>query len=131
MVKTGHLLVVDDDPDITLMMKTMLEFKGFTVAVADQAGKAVEMLRGATIDIVIMDMFLSGISGVTICAGFKKDPATSHIPVIMMSAHPDARKVCMDAGADDFVSKPFDIQDLLAKINGLIAGTATRPGSIN
>jgi DNA-binding response OmpR family regulator len=129
MVKTRHILVVDDDPDITLMMKTMLEFKGFTVAVLDQAGKAGEMLRGGTFDIVIMDMLLSGVSGVTICAGFKKDPATSHIPVIMMSAHPDARKICMDAGADDFVSKPFDFQDLLAKTTRLIAGTATRPGS--
>jgi DNA-binding response OmpR family regulator len=77
-------------------------------------------MRKEGIDIVIMDMLLAGTNGTDICAEFKKDTSISHIPLIMMSAHPDAKKICMAAGADDFISKPFEIDDLLFKISPLL-----------
>jgi len=120
MEKKARILVIDDDPDIGMMIKLMLEYKGYKVTVLDKAGKIEEFLRNGNIDMVIMDMLLSGTNGIDICTGLKSDPAISHIPLIMMSAHPDAKKNCLDAGADDFVSKPFDMQDMLAKISTLI-----------
>ncbi len=117
---TSRILVLDDDPDIGTMIKMMLEYKGYTVTVSDRADHAEEFLRNNTIDLVIMDMLLSGVNGTDVCMGLKENNTTSHIPVMMISAHPNAREVCLQAGADDFISKPFDMQDMLSKINYLI-----------
>jgi two-component system alkaline phosphatase synthesis response regulator PhoP len=65
-------------------------------------------------------MLLSGESGIDVIAGFKNDSAIAHIPVMMMSAHPHAKKICLQAGADDYISKPFDMQDIILKSNNLI-----------
>jgi DNA-binding response OmpR family regulator len=116
----SRILVIDDDPDIGTMIKMMLEYKGYTVTVSDRADHAEEFLRNNTIDLVIMDMLLSGVNGTDVCAGLKESSITSHIPVVMISAHPNAREVCLQAGADDFISKPFDMQDMLSKIHYLI-----------
>ena len=123
MEKTARILVIDDDPDIGMMIKMMLEYKGYKVTVLDKAEKIEEFLRNGSIDMVIMDMLLSGTNGIDICSGFKNDPAIAHIPLIMMSAHPDAKKNCLDAGADDFISKPFDMQEMLSKIHTLTTMT--------
>jgi DNA-binding response OmpR family regulator len=116
----SRILVIDDDPDIGTMIKMMLEYKGYTVTVSDRADHAGEFLRNNTIDLVIMDMLLSGVNGTDVCTGLKENKITSHIPVVMISAHPNAREVCLQAGADDFISKPFDMQDMLSKIHNLI-----------
>lgn len=113
----AKILVIDDDPDIGIMVKMMLEYKGYTVTVLESPEHVKKLLRSGSIDVVIMDMFLSGFNGIDVCTSIKKDAAIAHIPLIMMSAHPDAKKICIAAGADDFVSKPFDLSDLLLKIN--------------
>lgn len=115
-----RILVIDDDPDIGLMIKMMLEFRGYWVMVIDRAEKTRELIIGNKIDLVIMDMLLSGVNGVDICSEIKKDKDTGHILVIMISAHPNARETCLAAGADDFISKPFDMEDMLAKIKRLV-----------
>ena len=111
-----RILVVDDDPDIGIMIKTILEYHGYVVTVISKADQAEEMLRTGSFGLLIMDMLLSGVNGVDICSGLKQDPTTGHVPVIMISAHPNAQKLCRDAGAEDFISKPFEMQEILAKI---------------
>ena len=113
---SNHILVVDDDPDIGLMIKTMLEYHGYSVVVTDRPEKAEELLASSHFDLLVMDMLLSGMNGMDICARLKKNETLSHVPVIMISAHPNAREICINAGADDFVSKPFDMEEMLAKI---------------
>ena len=121
MKKTAHrILVVDDDPDIGTMIKMMLEYKGYTVTVIDRAEQTGEFLQNNTINLIIMDMLLSGMNGTDVCRGIKQNPATSRIPVMMISAHPNAKVVCLEAGADDFISKPFEMEDILLKINRLV-----------
>lgn len=120
MEKLAKILVIDDDRDIGSMFRMILEHKGYTVIVLENAEQASEIMKNDSIDIVIMDMLLSGINGVNMYTTFKKDVSISHIPLVMMSAHPDAKQICLQAGADDFISKPFDIDDLLTKINFLI-----------
>jgi DNA-binding response OmpR family regulator len=120
MNKKTKILVLDDDPDIGTMIKMMLEYKGYSVAVSDRADHAFEVLQNNGIDLIIMDMLLSGVNGTDLCAELKKNNTTSHIPLIMISAHPNAKEICLGAGADEFISKPFDMQDILSKIDHLI-----------
>jgi len=120
MNKHARILVLDDDPDIGTMIKMMLEYKGYAVTVSDRAEQAEEVLRNNNIDLIIMDMLLSGVNGTDICTELKENNATSHIPIMMISAHPNAKEICLQAGADEFISKPFDMQDILLKINRLV-----------
>jgi DNA-binding response OmpR family regulator len=115
--------VVDDDPDIGVMLKMMLEYKGYTPVVAERAEEAMDALNADNITLIIMDMLLSGVNGTDICANLKNDPERKNIPVIMISAHPNAKEICMNAGADDFIAKPFDMRDMLTRIGGLIKPT--------
>ena len=120
MNKKEKILVLDDDPDIGTMIKMMLEYKGYNVVVSDRADHAAEALLNNDIDLVIMDMLLSGVNGTDLCSELKKNSSTAGVPVIMISAHPNAKEICLQAGADEFISKPFDMQDILSKIDRLI-----------
>ncbi|HEY0433723.1 MAG TPA: response regulator, partial [Chitinophagaceae bacterium] len=60
------------------------------------------------------------VNGTDLCHQLKTDPATTHIPVIMISAHPNAKEICLKAGADEFIPKPFDMHDILSKIDKLM-----------
>jgi CheY-like chemotaxis protein len=82
---------------------------------------------GALPDLVLLDMLLSGKDGREIVRQLKSDEKTKHIPVIMFSAHPSAERTAFEAGADDFVEKPFDIDVLLHKIERLISSKELRP----
>ena len=117
MNKNARILVLDDDPDIGTMIKMMLEYKGYRVIVSDRADLAQQALNDGGVDLIIMDMLLSGVNGTDLCIDLKKNPSTSHIPVIMISAHPNAKEICLQAGADEFISKPFDMNDILSKID--------------
>ena len=110
------ILVVDDDPDIGLMIKTMLEYHGYAVEVSDKAERVTDLVGSGRFSLLIMDMLLSGVNGIDICSSLKNDPKLSHVPVIMISAHPNAKAICQEAGAEAFISKPFDIQEMLSKI---------------
>lgn len=123
MNKSTRILVLDDDQDIGTMIKMMLEYKGYSVTVSDRADLAQEILNNGGVDLIIMDMLLSGVNGTDLCVELKKNPATSQIPVIMISAHPNAKEICLQAGADEFISKPFDMSDILSKIDQLINKT--------
>ena len=121
MMKKTKILVLDDDPDIGTMIKMMLEYKGYTVTVSDRADQAAEVLMSDGFDLIIMDMLLSGVNGTDLCSEFKKTGNLAHIPVMMISAHPNAKDICLQAGADEFISKPFDMHDILLKIDRLIS----------
>ena len=120
MENFGKILVIDDDPDIGLMMKMMLTYKGYSVVLLEKADEVEETLSKHKIDLIFMDMLLSGINGTDVCAVIKNNSQYKAIPLIMMSAHPDAKKICLQAGANDFISKPFDTHDLLAKVANLM-----------
>jgi len=110
------ILVVDDDPDIRIMLKMMLEYNGYSATVTERAEEAEKLLRTGQYDLALMDMLLSGINGVDICVRIKQDRSVKATPIVMISAHPNARSMCLDAGADDFVAKPFDMEEMLSVI---------------
>lgn len=115
----ANILVVDDDPDIGIMLKMMLEFKGYQVTLLNRADKTQETLREKNVDLVILDMLIAGDNGTDVCSSIRSD-FSSQLPVMMISALPDARQSCLQAGANEFISKPFEMQDLLSKVEHLI-----------
>ena len=114
------ILILDDDFDIGMMMKMMLKFKGYDVSVFTNPYSIEEEISNHHYDLIFMDMLLSGRNGIDICEALKKNPAMAYIPLIMMSAHPDARQICLNAGANDFIAKPFELKEVLSKLNGVL-----------
>jgi DNA-binding response OmpR family regulator len=112
------ILVVDDDPDILDALRFMLEDSGYEVKTTEK-GEYAENLRdtnGGLPDVIILDVLLSGKDGRIICQKLKSQEETKRIPIIMISAHPNAKHSVSAVGADDFMAKPFDMDELLAKI---------------
>lgn len=120
MANGKAILVVDDDPDICAMLKMVLDYHGYNTSEAANEEKAKEILSAGRVDLIIMDMLLSGANGTDICIRLKKDQITSSIPILMFSAHPNARTTCLDAGANDFISKPFEMNEMLAKVKSFL-----------
>ncbi len=114
--ESKHILVVDDEPDILIFLQVILEDEGYTVVTSDKGEYLEQLHTGGLPDLILLDMLLSGKDGRDIVKYLKREPETRHIPVIMISAHPSAEKEARQAGADDFLAKPFDIEKLLAKI---------------
>lgn len=114
------ILVVDDDQDICIMVGAILKFAGYKVEQVSAVDKLSSTLDAFHPSLVLMDMLLSGNDGREICKQIKANEEQKGITVIMMSAHPDAEKSCREAGADDFLAKPFDVDNFLAKVHRLL-----------
>ena len=102
------------------MLQTLLEFYGFDVTVSEQPDDTEKLIKQEDIDLVMLDMLISGVNGTDVCARLRKNPETTDVPVLMMSALHDAGRKCKEAGANDFIAKPFEMEDLIAKINAVL-----------
>ncbi len=113
-----QILVVDDDPDILDALQVTLEDAGYAVTTTLKGDYAENLHdgNGGLPDLIILDVLLSGKDGRLICQKLKSQDDTRHIPIIMISAHPGARESVKAVGADDFLAKPFAVDDLLARI---------------
>ena len=110
-----RILVADDDPGVGDMLREMLEEEGYEVEIQVD-GQVVQQMQEPFPDLLFLDIRLSGTDGRTICHHLKDQEATHHIPIIILSAHKDPRYMARDAGADDFLAKPFDRGELLALV---------------
>lgn len=122
------IVVVDDDPGILDALQMLFESEGYRVQTCPK-GDDVEALRddtGALPDVIVLDVLLSGKDGRTICRTLKSQPATRHIPIVMISAHPAAEQSVKEVGADAFVAKPFAIDDLLDTVARLLTAEGKR-----
>ncbi len=109
------ILVADDDPAIIEVITLMLEDAGYIVY-ASANGQTIEDVKNVCPDLILLDVLMSGVSGTDICIKLKSQQATKQIPVIMISANKSAKDVTLRASADDFMSKPFDMQNMLQKV---------------
>jgi DNA-binding response OmpR family regulator len=116
------ILVVDDDPIICEMVGHVLKKDGFIVHSADSAEAGLIMLRQDAYDLMILDVGLPGISGIKTCEIIKQDPATAHLPVIMLTAEgAEAMKVRgLNMGADDYVTKPPSPAEFTARVHAVL-----------
>ena len=113
----SKILVIDDDVDILSVMEVLLSMKGFNVEVTAKGENTFPKIESFKPDLILLDVLISGYDGRKICKQLKENEFTRHIPVIMFSAHPGAAATIADYGADDFISKPFDVKNLLKKVN--------------
>jgi len=107
------ILVADDDPGIVDAMKILLEDEGYEVLVTLDA-ENIDKLYEEKPDLLFLDIWMSGTDGNTVCKRLKADDKTKNVPIIMFSANRDTESIAKECGADDFLSKPFEIKDLVA-----------------
>ncbi len=127
MSKSATILVVDDEPQIRRVLKTTLAANGYTVMEARDAEAALEQVRDAAPDLVLLDSNMPGMSGLEACREIRE---AGDIPIIMVSVRNSERdKVrALDAGADDYVVKPFSTPELLARIRAALRRTSATQG---
>lgn len=112
----AKILIVDDDESILDAISMILENEGFTVQAAAKGEQTFRYVDDFCPDIILLDVLMSGSDGRIICKQLKGNNQTKYIPVIMISANPTAEKGAKDAGADNFLPKPFDADDLLLMV---------------
>ncbi|MBB3234889.1 two-component system OmpR family response regulator [Phyllobacterium endophyticum] len=119
MKSEAHILIVDDDQAIRDLLHDFLKKRGMHVSVARDDDEMQEVLSRTPIDLLILDVMLPGKSGMEICRDIRKH---SRIPIIMLTAVTETtdRVVGLEMGADDYVSKPFDPRELLARIRAVL-----------
>ncbi len=124
----AHLLVVDDDTRIRNLLKQYLTEKGFRVTVAGNAAEARRQLAGLDFDLLILDIMMPGETGVDLTKSLRID---KKVPILMLTAlsETDSRIVGLEAGADDYLAKPFDPRELILRINNILrrGGPAATP----
>ncbi|UJH91042.1 response regulator transcription factor [Antarcticibacterium sp. 1MA-6-2] len=120
MSEKTKILVVDDDSGIGEMLKTLLEFYGFEVTVTELPDSAESIIAEKQIEVVMLDMLISGVNGTDVCSRLRNNKETENIPILMMSALHNAGDKCKKAGADDFIAKPFEMDELISKIREIV-----------
>ena len=117
-----RILLVEDDPDVLEMVRYNLGKAGFSVVVARDGLAALQEVRKAPPDAVVLDLMLPEMSGEDVCREMKGDPATAAIPVIMLTAkaQADERIAGLELGADDYVTKPFSPRELILRLECLL-----------
>lgn len=122
MGQKNRILVVDDDSAIGDMMALVLQTHNYDVIVSDKPDEAENIISTQHVDLVILDMLISGINGTDVCKRIRKhsEEKISGIPILMMSALHDAKEKCKLAGANEFLAKPFDVSMLISKVKQLM-----------
>ena len=116
------VLVVDDEPSIAKILRKQLEVAGFEVTVAVDGEDGLAKVREWKPDLVLLDVMLPKINGHEVCKTLKADPELKGIPVIMLTAKTQRQDqdLAQQQGADAFLTKPFQLAELLAKVRGLL-----------
>ena len=122
------VLVVDVDPVILKLLEVNFEMEGFTVLVARDGEEGIEVARADQPDLIVSDIMMPKVSGLELVTALKGDPSTSEIPIILLSAKAQNADVRtgLEAGADDYVTKPFEPLDLVDRVNRLLETSASK-----
>jgi DNA-binding response OmpR family regulator len=117
-ISPKKIMIADDDPGIVDAIEMLLEFEGYHVTSTGDGADVLD-LKEELPDLLLLDIWMSGEDGRDICKKLKQLDVTKNIPVIMISASRDIKESAMAAGADDFLAKPFEMNELLEKIKNL------------
>ncbi len=113
------ILVVDDSSCFRTLMIHVLDFMGYRVVTAEDGADALDKMEECHPLLVLMDVEMPELGGLAACRRIKSNPATRHIPILMVSGNSDFAVGAIDAGADDFLAKPFSLDTLTARLRTL------------
>lgn len=124
----GRILIIDDEPQITRVLRTALTAQGFDVRTANEPEEGLQVYRDWSPDLVVTDLMMPGMSGVEVTRAIRTRGAT---PIVILSVrdHERSKVEALDAGADDYVTKPFGIQELLARVRAHLRRAPERTAS--
>jgi len=122
------ILIVDDEKDIVDLVAYNLEKEGYETLKALDGEKALQLVRTKTPDLVVLDLMLPGIQGLEVCKRIRKVPETAAIPIIMLTAKGEEidKVLGLEIGADDYITKPFSVKELLARVKAVLRRSEAR-----
>ncbi len=114
-MNNANILAVDDEPQIRRVLRTTLSFRGYVITEASSGEEALEIVRKEKPNLILLDVNLPGMSGIETCRELRR---TTDVPIIMLTVRSAERDkvIALDAGADDYITKPFGIEELLARV---------------
>ncbi|MBC7670811.1 MAG: response regulator [Polaromonas sp.] len=127
--RRARILIVDDEPNNRLLLQVMLSSDGYEIVTASAGAEALELVEQAPPDLIVLDVMMPGMDGYQVATRIKANPATRHIPVIMLTALSDRNSMIhgLNAGAEEFLTKPVVRAELSVRVKNLLR--LTEPGS--
>ncbi|MDC7235448.1 MAG: response regulator transcription factor [Spirochaetales bacterium] len=121
----AKLLIVEDEADIRELISFNLEMSGYEVEKARDGEEGLALARSGEFDLIILDLMLPGMDGIKVCTQLRKDSATAHTPIIMLTAKSEDEDVVsgLETGADDYITKPFSPRILIARVKAALRRT--------
>ncbi|MCP5268609.1 MAG: response regulator [Zoogloeaceae bacterium] len=131
MENSAHILVVDDDREIRQLVGDYLAQNGYRISLAANGKEMRSTLDTSRIDLIVLDLMLPGEDGLTLCRNLRANQALAQMPVLMLTARsePIDRVIGLEMGADDYLPKPFEPRELLARIRNILRRTRALPGT--
>ncbi len=119
----AHILVIEDEPEMQRGLRDNLEFEGYSVLAVGDGKKGLETIRAKKFDLILLDVMLPGISGFDICKKIREEGITT--PVILLTAKGEEvdKVLGLEFGADDYITKPFSLRELLARVKAVLRRT--------
>jgi phosphate regulon transcriptional regulator PhoB len=129
MVMQKKVLVVDDEKDIVDLIAYNLEKEGFATLRAYDGEAALDLVKAKKPDLIILDLMLPGVRGLDVCRFIRKNPDTETLPIIMLTARSDQtdKILGLEIGADDYITKPFNVRELIARVRAVLRRWDERP----
>lgn len=126
-----NILIVEDEKDIQELVRYNLSKEGYRVTCADSGEEALKKVQSLHPDLVVLDLMLPGVDGLEVCRQMKKQAATEHIPIIMLTAKGDESDIVagLEMGADDYVTKPFNLKVFITRIRAVLRRSKSDPPS--
>ena len=130
-MSAAKLLLVEDDPALSELLEYRFQNEGYNVRVTGDGDDALVMASEDVPDLIILDWMIEGTSGIEVCRRLRRDKETAHVPIIMLTAREaeDDRVRGLETGADDYLTKPFHVEEVLARIRALIRRAAGHASS--
>ena len=128
-VNKPYVLIVEDEAPLVTLLRYNLEKQGFRVEDAGDGGEALTRITEAPPDLLLLDWMLPTVSGIEVCRQLRRRPATRTLPIIMLTARAEDQDAVrgLDTGADDYITKPFSTEALIARIRALLRRSGTVP----
>lgn len=123
------ILIVEDEGDVVDLLRYNFAKAGFSVVIAGDGAKAIEMARKSRPDVILLDLMLPAIDGYSVCKTLRNDSETKAVPILILTARgePHERVRGLETGADDYVTKPFSPRELVLRVQGLLRRSRSHP----